>query len=336
MYKVNYLISEIVAEVAKELGLKVIIEPKYQFVGQITTKNGRKKYFRNTNFDLNSLGASEIARDKAYAAFFMAQMGYPIPQHDTFFSEKFAKTIGSDKTISAAKNYAQKIGYPVIVKPNTRSQGVGVEKVHTPEELEQSLQYIHYELKERVAIVEEFVTGKDYRIVVVDDVIVAAYQRIPLKVTGDGTSTIYEHLQQKQKDFEAVERDTVIQFDDPRFVHKLKNTYNMTLESIPSQNEEIYVLDAANLSAGGDAVDCTTTIHPSFAQLAIKITSDMGLRLCGVDIIIDGDISEPEHKNYRIIEINAAPGLDHYAQVGEAQLAIVKDMYKKVIIAMTK
>ena len=73
----------------------------------------------------------------------------------------------------------------------------------------------------------------------------------------------------------------------------------------------------------------------SYKKLAIKLTHDMGLRFCGVDILTQGDISKP-CKEYSIIEINAAPGLDHYAELGKKQQKIVEDLYLKVLLAMKR
>ena len=81
----------------------------------------------------------------------------------------------------------------------------------------------------------------------------------------------------------------------------------------------------------------TKTIHPDFAKLAADITADMGLRLCGVDFMTkDLTKSLAENKDYIVIEINGAPGLDNYMSTGEEQLQNVKNMYKKILIALSK
>ena len=76
-------------------------------------------------------------------------------------------------------------------------------------------------------------------------------------------------------------------------------------------------------------------MHADFKKLAVKLTKDMGLRLCGVDIMIDGNITESANKHW-ILEINAAPGLDHYVTTGKAQRKIVEDMYLKVLKALDR
>jgi D-alanine-D-alanine ligase-like ATP-grasp enzyme len=182
-----------------------------------------------------------------------------------------------------------------------------------------------------VLLVQRFYGGRDYRIVVLDDEIISAYERIPLLVSGDGQSSIKELLNQKQQLFIKNGRDTVIDVDDFRIGLKLRRQ-KLSFESVPQKNETVYLLDNANLSTGGDALDVTSTIHPEFYELAVRITSDMGLRLCGVDIITN-DISLPL-KDYVVIEINGAPGLDNYARMGQAQVKVVENLYLKVLKAL--
>ena len=117
-------------------------------------------------------------------------------------------------------------------------------------------------------------------------------------------------------------------------MEKLKRQ-GLKLRSVPAKEERIYLLDNANLSTGGDAVDVTTTAHSAFKQIAIQVTKDMGLRLCGVDLMVAGDITQKPGV-YWILEINSAPGLDHYAQAGRTQEKIVEDLYLEVLKSMEK
>ncbi len=331
--KAKFIASNMVAEVAVELGLEVNLEPEYGYVGQIKTKDGRVFYFRNTSFDLNGQGSSDNAKDKGYAAYFMEQMGYPVPPGKTFYSDRWAKIVKSDRNTDAACQYAQELGYPVIVKPNSKSQGQGVEKAHTEEELRTGLDYIFNEIKERVAVVQRFVEGNDYRIVVLDNEVIASYRRSPLSVVGDGTHSIAQLLQLKQEVFREMGRDTVIKMEDPKIQRKLARS-GLNFDIIPANQTIVPLLDNANLSTGGSAVDVTDTMHPSYKEAAIKLSHDMGLRYSGVDILTTEPIESPIGK-YFVIEINAAPGLDYYVKIGEQQKRTVREMYKKVVVAMT-
>jgi len=330
----KFLASAIISEVAPELGLEVLIEPKFGYVGQIKSPDGRIFYFRNTSFDLNGQGSADNAKDKGYAAYFMRLMGYPVPEDKTFYSDRFAKIIKSDQDLDAARQYAKVLGYPVIVKPNSKSQGMGVEKVYHDDELSIAMKYIFNEIKDRVAVVQQFVEGDDYRIVTLDNEVIAAYRRLPLSVVGDGIHSIMQLLQIKQETFNAIGRDTVIKLDDPK-VHRRLQRLDLKYEDVPSKNESIRLLDNANLSTGGDAIDVTDIIHPSYKEMAVKLAHDMGLRYSGVDIITKVPVEEPV-SNYSVIEINAAPGLDYYVNIGQKQQKAVREMYKKVLIAMIK
>jgi D-alanine-D-alanine ligase-like ATP-grasp enzyme len=126
-------------------------------------------------------------------------------------------------------------------------------------------------------------------------------------------------------------RDSELDLTDFRIKQKLKSQ-RRDLNSVPGKREKVYLLDNANLSTGGDAMDVSDRIHPDFKRLAVEITRDMGLRMCGVDIITP-DISAPA-KDYVVIEINSAPGLDNYALIGARQKATVDRLYLKVLKAM--
>jgi D-alanine-D-alanine ligase-like ATP-grasp enzyme len=334
--KESLLLPGLLKKIAPKVGASVYIEPEWGVVGQITFKNGtpisRRSYFRYNTLDLNPVGSSDVAKDKDYATLFMKKMGYPVPPGKTFFRKDFAEAIGSKRTAVAAIAYAKQQGFPLFAKPNSGSQGKNVFRVSNVHELHQALKTIF--LDDRVALLQKPVTGRDYRIVVLDKEIISAYERIALNVIGDGKSTIKQLLAKKQRGFTASSRDTRINMNDPRILSKLKRQ-TLTMQSVLSRGQKISLLDNANLSSGGDAVDVTNAIHNGFKTLAINLTRDMGLRLCGVDVMIEGDIADAP-KKYWILEINAAPGLDHYAKAGRAQEKIVEAMYLKVLKAMTK
>ncbi len=329
MKKESLILGRLLKKIAPKIGAKVFLEPEWGIAGQITFKNGRNSFFRYNTLDLNPIGASDIAKDKDYANIFMKRMGYPtVPGSKTFFSDHWAKAIdASGRKIADAYRYAEKLGFPVVIKPNSGSQGSGVSLVHTKQEFYKGMRAIFE--RDDVALIQKPVTGKDYRIVVLDNKIISAYQRIPLNVIGNGISTILKLVKNKQKEFLTSGRDTRIKREDPRINNKLKHQ-KLTLQSIPMKGQVIYLLDNANLSTGGDSLDVTEHIHAAFKKIAVQLTKDMGLRLCGVDLMIQGDISKKPDK-YWVLEINAAPGLDHYSKTGKKQEKIVEDLYLEVL-----
>jgi D-alanine-D-alanine ligase-like ATP-grasp enzyme len=260
----------------------------------------------------------------------MKRMGYSTVPGKTFFSDQWSKIINSSRNIDAAYLYAKTVGLPVFVKPNSGSQGIGAALVCNKREFYRAMRFIFH--RDRVALVQKPVIGKDYRVVVLDDRVISAYQRIPLSVVGNGKSSIQKLLEKKQRQFSASSRDTKIKMDDPRIREKLKHQ-GLNMEFIPARGERVYLLDNANLSSGGDSIDVTGQIHFEFKKIAIQLTKDMGLRLCGVDLMVSGDISQwPE--TYWVLEVNSAPGLDHYVKIGRAQEKIVEALYLKVLKSM--
>ncbi len=328
-------LTKLILKLAPKIGAKVTVEPEWGIAAQINYKNGVVRSLRMYSLDLNHIASSDIAKDKDFSKFFMKRKGYPVAMGQTFFEDSWARVVKSKRTMGEGVRYASKLGYPVIVKPNSKSQGSGVALVWNKQELVKALQEIFK--GDRVAIVERYLPGKDYRIVVLDKEIISAYERIALSVIGNGKQTILSLLKQKQKSFILSNRDTRINILDIRIKLKLKHLgYN--LNTILPKGRKIYLLDNANLSTGGDSFDVTNTIHEDFKKIAINLTHDMGLRMAGVDIMVTkGDITkDPKICKYYIIEINSAPGLDHYVTTGPKQKKIVEDMYLKVLKALGK
>lgn len=323
-------IGTLVKRAGSEIGLEVNIEPTGGFAGQVVSPDGTKHYFRGTSFDINPHAASKIAKDKDYAAFFMRSMGYPVPEGRSFYSDALCKAIRSSRNILAACEYAENLGFPVFVKPNSKSQGVGVAKVYEQEGLMHVLSEI-FSTDERVALVQKPVKGEDYRIVVLDNEVISAYQRRPLSIIGDGEINIGQLIFIKQQQFVESGRNRFSPYDW-RISARLRRT-GLDFDRVLNKGEALVLLDNANLSTGGDAVDVTEIIHPSYQELSIRLARDMGLRYCGVDLMTEDPIDQPI-KDFTVLEINCSPGLDNYAMIGPLQERKVKQMYMKLLQRM--
>src|SRR3989344_4376295 len=122
----SLLLPHLLQKIAPKVGAHVLVEPEWGLAGQISFKDGTKRYFKYNTLDLNPVGASDIAKDKDYAAFFMRSMGYPAVPGKAFYSDSWCKRIGSKRNMHAAYSYARTLGFPVVVKPNEGSHGEGV------------------------------------------------------------------------------------------------------------------------------------------------------------------------------------------------------------------
>lgn len=134
--KESLVLGKLLRKIAPRIGATVFLEPEWDIAGQITFKSGKHSYFRYNTLDLNPVGASDVAKDKDYANLFMRRLGYPVvPGSKTFFSKEWSEAIGiSHRAIDDAYAYAKHLGFPVVVKPNSGSQGSGVAIVHNRRE----------------------------------------------------------------------------------------------------------------------------------------------------------------------------------------------------------
>jgi D-alanine-D-alanine ligase-like ATP-grasp enzyme len=323
-------VTPILEKVAEKAGAELLIEPSYRYAGRIRFDDGHHYYFKDACFDINPAASAEIARDKAYSAFFLKEMGYPTIEGRVFFTNRWQSFINSTQGLDAACIYGKTIGYPVIIKPNDLSQGMGVCRVYSTRELRAAIRAIPP--RSRSFLIQEVIEGNDYRIVILDGELICAYQRKPLSVKGDGKSSIRTLLKRKQAKFARMGYENTIDMGDARMLAKLKRQ-ELNLDSVPKRGKEISLLDNANLSTGGDGMDVTSKIHPSYVRLAARITKDMGLRYCGVDIITRSDITK-RYRNYHIVEVNASAGLDHYALLGKRQRSKVEAMYLQMLMIL--
>lgn len=235
------------------------------------------------------------------------------------------------QTTDQTENYIENnLGYPVYAKPVDGSKGINVFKIDNAEQLRDAIS-IFEDKKVRVIIIEEQITMPDYRIVTLDGETISAYQRSPLSVYGDGEKTIEQLLAELQAQFEREGRDTRISINDDRLMKYLKK-HDIELSHKPAVDEQLVLADVSNLSAGGTSIDVTDIVAKRWTELAANIAHNFNLRLCGVDIACD-DITDG-NSLYSVIEVNATPGLDHYAASGEAQTKIVQDLYARVFNAL--
>lgn len=319
-------------QLAEERGIDIVIEPEYGRTGQIKLPGGRKFYFKNSPFNLNMAGASEIARDKAYTSYFLKKMGYPTPTGETFFSDEYCSAIGSKRNPAAAYKYARSLGWPVIIKPNNKSCGIGVFKACNKNQFIQAVKAVTS--LGNIFLVQKMEQGNDYRILVFDNEVICSYQRLALSVVGDGRSSVRQLLEIKKKEFSALGRSMNVSIDDERIVNHLKSQ-KLSLDSILFKETRAEILPNNNLSSGGDAIDTTDNMHPEWKKLAINVTRDLGLRYCGVDIISKGEIKE-KPSSFVILELNASPGISKYALLGEKQKEIIRGLYKKIFEAIIR
>jgi cyanophycin synthetase len=203
----------------------------------------------------------------------------------------------------------KKIGYPIVLKPLGGNHGKGASiNVTNWEDAVSGLVFAQTYGKR--VIVEKFITGFDFRVLVIDNKLVAAAKRVPAHVVGNGVDTIQQLIDTTNLDPRRGygHENVLTQIDVDRDTEDLLEKLNYTLETIPNNGETVFLKSTANLSTGGTSVDVTDMMHPENIFLAERISRVIGLDVCGVDIMAE-NLTQPLKENGGVIlEVNAAPG----------------------------
>jgi glutathione synthase/RimK-type ligase-like ATP-grasp enzyme len=313
-------------EIGPSIGATLKIEPVYQRSGMLEFNNGSVLFFRNNHLNVNVASNARMASDKSFLSYFLSGMGFRVLPEITVSRHDLKPRAIEPSKLEKILQFAARHGWRTIVKPNALSQGRGV---RVTSDRQQLLGAISDTLAiDRVCIVQQYCTMPEYRLVVLKGELLQAYRRQPMTVEGDGSSTIEQLLRRKLEALSSgrSEDNAPELFSTATQVLRFKDRHMADVASI---GEQVVVAETANLSAGGEASDVMQLLHPRWKDLAVDIAKRCSLLLCGIDIFIDG-VSNG-NSDYRVIEVNSAPGLDDYLLQGEGQKARVSQLYKKVL-----
>lgn len=241
--------------------------------------------------------AVEIACDKEETKNLLEAAEIPVPR---------GRIIYDEDDMQAA---IDKIGYPIVLKPVNGNHGKGATtNIRTWDDAVVALAAA--KKYGRAVICEKFITGRDFRLLVINYKFVAAALRTPAAVIGDGKHTIQELIdivnQDPRRGYGHEKVLTSIKVDD--FTMDMLNKKEYTLDTVLANKEELWLKPTANLSTGGTATDVTDFVHPTNVFMAERIARIIGLDICGIDIMAP-DLSVPITENGgAILEVNAAPG----------------------------
>ncbi len=257
----------------------------------------RQRRIQAAETDTTSAIAESIAQDKDLTKAVLHAAGVPVP---------LGRPV---ENLEEAWRFAQEIGLPVVVKPLDGNQGKGV----TVNIVDREHFGIAYNAANKYGqvLVEKFLPGQDFRLLVVGDKLVAAARREPPLVVGDGVHTVRQLVEQVNADPRRGEGHatslTKIRFDDIA-VARLK-VQGLEPESVPEKGQRVILRNNANLSTGGTATDVTDEVHPEVAARAVAAARMVGLDICGVDVVCESMQRPLEEQSGGIVEVNAAPGL---------------------------
>ncbi|WKT59445.1 acylphosphatase [Microbulbifer thermotolerans] len=276
----------LISAAAEKRGLNVNMHRG--LVYEISDENRRVLFLQNS--PENSTVFSYCARKKHLAKILLARRGVQVPAGEVF------------TRYDDALQYFEHCPFPVALKPVDGAHGTGVSAdVSTVEEFQ--IAWKNASASAREVIVEQSIKGYDLRVIVIGGSAVAAYIRIPANVVGDGISTIAELVDRKnerRKLNPSLRIDMLKRFD-------LLERQGRSLNDVPAENERVWLTSVANVSVGGEVVQCIDHINPSVLRVAEEAARAFpGLPQVGVDLMLD---DSGERERIWVIEVNSNPGI---------------------------
>jgi cyanophycin synthetase len=258
-----------------------------------------QKRIRATMTSQTSSVAVDIASNKELTLSLLSAAGLPVPRSQ------------SVRTVDDAVRLANRIGYPVVLKPLDGNHGRGVMlDLNTDDEVRRAFDVAKAESRGGLVIVETFVTGRDYRCLVIDGRIAAIAERVPAHVIGDGTSTVSQLVEQTNADpRRGVGHEKVLtRIKVDQAAIDLVAEQGFSLDDVPPRDTTVKLTLTGNMSTGGISIDRTLEAHPENIEIAEEAARVIGLDIAGIDFIAP-DITQPVRETGGgICEVNAAPG----------------------------
>ncbi len=258
--------------------------------------------------DSTSAIGVEIAQDKDDTKRVLENIGLPVPKGDVV------------RTVDGAVEVADDIGYPVILKPIAANHGRGISgRIGDESQLRAAWEFSSA-VGSRI-VVEQFAEGRDHRVLVVNGKVVAAAERVPAHVIGDGKRTISQLIEIGNQDTRRGHGHTkmLTRLPGDRATQEYLAKSDRTLDTVPPKDEFVALRQTANLSTGGTSIDRTDEMHPDNITACEMAAGVVGLDIAGIDILTP-DISIPFRENNSvIIEVNAGPGIRMHTHPAEGE-----------------
>ncbi|AGC78586.1 cyanophycin synthetase [Nonlabens dokdonensis DSW-6] len=286
-----------IVEEAQSRGIPWIRLNKYSLV-QLGYGANQKRIQATVTSETSSIGV-ELACDKEDTKFLLEQAEVEVPRGDI---------IRRERSLEEACNY---VGYPLVIKPIDGNHGRGITvDINNYDEALVAFHHAKDSSKSGAIIVEKFIKGADYRLLVINNKLVAGAIRTPAHVIGDGKSTVQELIDKVNSDPRRGfgHENVLTKITTNELTQTIIKDAGYTLDSVIAQGERLILKDTANLSTGGTAEDITDIIHPANVSMAERISKIIDLDICGIDIMTT-DISQPlSETGGAVLEVNAGPG----------------------------
>lgn len=286
-----------IVEEAESRGIPWIRLNKYSLC-QLGYGANQKRIQATVTSETSSIGV-ELACDKEDTKYLLEQAEVEVPRGDI---------IRRESSLEEACNY---VGYPLVIKPVDGNHGRGITvNIQNYKDALIGFNNAKESSKSGAIIVEKFVIGKDYRLLVINNKLVAAALRTPAHVIGDGNSTVQGLIDTVNKDPRRGygHENVLTQITVNELTKNIIKESGYTLDSVLPKGEKLILKDTANLSTGGTAEDVTDIVHPANVSMAERISKIIDLDICGIDIMTT-DITKPlSETGGAVLEVNAGPG----------------------------
>ena len=286
-----------IVEEAESRGIPWIRLNKYSLC-QLGYGANQKRIQATVTSETSSIGV-ELACDKEDTKYLLEQAEVEVPRGDI---------IRRERSLEEACRY---VGYPLVIKPVDGNHGRGITvDIQNYDDALEAFNHAKESSRSGAIIVEKFITGQDYRLLVINHVLVAGAIRTPAHVIGDGKSTVQELIDVVNSDPRRGfgHENVLTQITVNELTKTIIKDAGYTLDSVITEGERLILKDTANLSTGGTAEDITDIIHPANVSMAERISKIIDLDICGIDIMTT-DISKPlSETGGAVLEVNAGPG----------------------------
>ncbi len=284
-----------IIEEAEARGIPWIRLNKYSLC-QLGYGANQKRIQATVTSETSSIGV-ELACDKEDTNYLLQQAEVEVPRGEIIRRE------------SSLEETCKYVGFPLVIKPVDGNHGRGI-TVNIKNFKDAVVAFAAAREISRAVIVEKFVVGEDYRLLVINNKLVAAAKRTPAHVIGDGKSTIQELVDKVNSDPRRGygHENVLTQITINELTKTIIAAKGYNLDSVIAEGEMLVLKDTANLSTGGTSEDVTDIVHPANVSMAERISKIIDLDICGIDIMTT-DISQPlGETGGAVLEVNAGPG----------------------------
>ena len=298
-YEELELSTQILMKEAIKRGIKVeVLDKTENFIS--LKKNGQVEYVKQaTKTSKDNYVTVLIMENKSVTKKVLLDSNIKVPEG--------IEVNSMDEALNVIKDF---VNMPIVIKPKSTNFGIGISIFKDGADEESIKKAFELAFKhDNTVLIEEFIKGKEYRFLVIDDKVVGILHRVPANVKGDGIKSITELVEIKNQDplrgYHYVTPLEKINLDENAelFLKQQNKDFNY----IPEKDEVVYLRENSNISTGGDSIDYTDDISEKFKTIAVNAAKAVNARICGVDMMLE-DYSD-ENSNYAIIELNFNPAI---------------------------